>query len=147
MATFNGDNYTKAIDPSSGNILSPGVYGGRVRVCHDEYTLVSKASGSVLNMGKLPNGARVLAVLVQHGTGSTAFTLAVGNAGSGQGAIFGAATASVTATTAPRVHALTTAPFYTVGTLTGDDIITLTTGGATSAASQKVIVDTLYTLD
>jgi hypothetical protein len=147
MATVNGVNYAKVIDPSGSNIVGPGIWGGRVRVQRDEYTLVSVASGTVIRMAKLPAGARVLDVKIQHETGAASFTLAVGNAGSGQGAIFAAAIASVTATIAPRSSMLTAASGYTVGTLSGDDVVTVTTGGATSAASQKVVCETYYVID
>ena len=146
-STVNGVNYAKMIDPSSANILAPGTAHGRIRVMHDTYTMTAITSGSTIKMGKLPKGAKVLAVCVQHGTGATSFTLAVGNGGSGQSAIFGAATASVTATTVPRVHMLVANSFYEVGTLSGDDVITLLTGGATGNTTQVVIVDTLYVVD
>ena len=146
-STVNGTNYAKMIDPSSANILAPGTSNGRLRVMHDTYTMTAITAGSTIKMGKLPKGAKVVAVCVQHGTGATGFTLAVGNGGSGQSAIFGAATASVTATTVPRVHNLVAASFYEVGTLAGDDVITLLTGGATGNTTQVVIVDTLYVVD
>lgn len=148
MSTYNGDNYAKAIDPSAANILGPGIWGGRVRVQHDSYTINAKASGTVLRMGKLPAGARVLAVLLNNDALGSAVTLAVGNEGSGQGAIFSAAASAASASDNPRVCMLSGAVAYTVGTLSGDDVITVTTGGATTASADRVIsVDTLYVVD
>jgi hypothetical protein len=143
--TVSGVNYAKAVDPSGDNILGPGLWGARVRVQFDSYTLASVASGSTIRVAKLPAGARVLAVLLNNAALGTGVTLAVGNGGSGQSAIFAAAAAAHAATTAPKVCQLTAASAYVVGTLTGDDVVTVTTGGATASGAISTAV--LYTVD
>lgn len=146
-SVVNGVNYTKMIDPSSANILAPGTAHGRVRVMHDTYTMTAITTGSTIKMGKLPQGAKVICALLSWGTGATSFTLAVGNGGSGQSAIFSAAAAAATASVNPRVCMLSGASFYVVGTLSGDDVMTLTTGGATGNTTQVVTLDTFYVVD
>ncbi len=146
-SVVNGTNYAKMIDPSSANILSPGTSHGRIRVMFDTYTMTAITTGSTIKMGKLPKGARVIGVGLNFGTGATSFTLAIGNAVSGQSAIFAAATAAVTASTVINWYMLAANAFYTVGTLSGDDVMTLTTGGATGNTTQVVNLYTLYVTD
>lgn len=146
MTTYvSGTNYAKIIDPSSANIIPQGEYNGRVRRQYDTYTLASTASGVVIRCGKLPVGAKVIAVLLSNAALGSGVTLAVGNGGSGQGAIFSAAASGAAASSAPRVCQLVGGKNYTVGTLTGDDVITVTTGGATG--SGIISVETLYCVD
>lgn len=145
MGSVNGTNYAKAINPSGDNIIGPGLWGARVRVQADSYTLASTASGTVIRVAKLPKGAKVIAVLLNNEALGTSVTLAVGNGGSGQSAIFAAAAAAHAATSAPKVCQLTAASAYEVGTLAGDDVVTVTTGGATGSGAISTAV--LYTVD
>ena len=145
MATVNGTNYAKAVDPSADNILGPGIWGGRVRAQYDTYTLASTPSGTVIRMGKLPAGARVLGTILQNAALGTSVTLAVGNGGSGQGAIFAAAAAASAASSSVKFNNLVANTAYTVGTLAGDDVMTVTTGGATG--SGQITLITLYVVD
>lgn len=69
MAKYaDGTNYAKSIDPSSGNILDPGLFGGKVRVFQD--TAVISASTNLNSQdyiivgGKLPTGAQVVKILL-----------------------------------------------------------------------------------
>jgi hypothetical protein len=145
MTTYvSGTNYAKAIAPDATNKIGPGTWGGRVRVMHDTYTTASTASGVVIRMGKLPAGAKVIGVCLQFAALGSGVTLAVGNGGSGQGAIFSAATTATTASTGTFKN-LIGASAYTVGTLSGDDVMTVTTGGAT--ATGAISLDTFYVVD
>jgi ribosomal protein L2 len=146
-SVVNGTNYTKMIDPSSANILAPGLSNGRLRIMYDTYTMTAITTGSTIKMGKLPQGARVVAVGINHTTGATSFTLAIGNGGSGQSAKFSAAFAAVTTMTGVTWYMLPAAAFYTVGTLSGDDVMTLTTGGATGNTTQVVNLYTVFVTD
>ena len=83
MATVNGVNYTKAIDPSSDNILKGGTYGGRVRVAIDTYTFASTAAGTVVRMSKLPLGARILKVTLINAALGSGVTIGIGYGASG----------------------------------------------------------------
>ena len=69
MAKYaNGTNYAKSIDPSSANILDPGLFGGKVRVMQD--TAVISASTNlnstdyIIVGGLLPTGAQVVKILL-----------------------------------------------------------------------------------
>ena len=146
MTTYvSGTNYAKVIDPSGANIVGPGIWGGRVRAQFDSYTCASTASGVVIRLGKLPAGARVLGCEISTAAMGSSVTLAIGNGGSGQGAIFQAATLSSTATAIPRVAMLTGKAGYTVGTLTGDDVMTVTVGGASATGLIELV--TFYVVD
>ena len=147
MTSYNGDNYTKAIDPSGANVLAPGTYGGRVRVQHDTYTAASIASGSTIRMGKLPKNARVIGGLISWTTGLTATTVGIGNGGSGQSVIFKAQTACFATCAVPVLWMLPAQSFYVVGTLAGDDVMTLLTAGAATGSAQIFILDTFYVVD
>lgn len=144
MGTVNGANYTKALDPTAANILGKGLWGGEVKVMIDTYEAASLVSGSVIRIGKLPQGAKVLAVLLLNDALGSGVTLAVGNGGSGQSAIFRAAASASSATTVPAVCQLIDKLGYVVGTLSGDDVVTLTTGGATANGTINTAI--LYTL-
>jgi hypothetical protein len=147
MGTVNGTNYAKAADPTPANILGKGLFPGNVKVMVDDYTFASASSGEVVRVAKLPAGAKVLFVLLANAALGSGVTLAVGNGGSGKGAIFAAAAAANAATTVPKVYGGITASGipYVVGTLAGDDVVTVTTGGAT--ASGKIQVMTFYTVE
>ena len=146
MTTYvSGTSYAKVIAPDATNKVGPGEWGGRVRCQLDSYTTASTASGVVIRLGKLPAGARVIGGFLTTAAMGTSVTLAVGNGGSGQGAIFQAATLSSTATAQPRPLMLTGKSGYTVGTLTGDDVMTVTVGGA--SATGLVELCTLYVVD
>ena len=145
MTTYvSGVSYAKAIAPDATNKIGPGTWGGRVRVQHDTYTTASTASGVVIRMGKLPAGARVLGVSISNAAQGSGVTLAIGNGGSGQGAIFSAATAASSASTGTFKN-LIGGSAYTVGTLSGDDVMTVTVGGA--SATGAVALDTFYVVD
>ena len=65
--TYNGVNYTKAQDPSSANILDPGVFGGKLRIMYDTVstgTTHLKSSDYIIVGGKLPTGSQVVSIYV-----------------------------------------------------------------------------------
>jgi len=66
MATgYNATNYAKSIDPSSANIVDPGVLGGKVRVIQDTTIAQVLATGDYFLIGKqLPTGAQIVDVIV-----------------------------------------------------------------------------------
>jgi len=141
MATQNGINYAKAIDPSSDNILSQGVYGGRVRVAIDTFTFTGEGIGEVINVAKLPEGARVLSVSVFHGAMDSSVTLGVG---------YGLAGVQYLATTIAGDNAVGRIDSdllgdYVVGTAADDEIVIVTTAGA--AANGTITTHVYYTTD
>ena len=139
MATVNGTNYAKIIDPSSDNILSGGLNGGRVRVAVDDYTFAGSASGTVVNIAKLPAGARVLKVEIITAALGTGVTLGIGYGLSG--VEFLGQTAAATA----GLLQSNLLGDYVVGTAANDEIITVTTGGA--SATGKITTHVYYTTD
>ena len=139
MVTVNSVNYAKALDPSSDNVLAGGTYGGRVRVQQDTYTMASTASGTVIRIAKLPAGAIVLGVTINHAALGSGVTLAIGYGASGaefQGATLSAAAGQLVSTLLGN---------YVVGTADGDDVIIVTTGGATGTGA--IISQVYYTTD
>lgn len=76
MAKYaNGTNYAKAIDPTSANILDPGLLAGKVRVMQDTATITASSnlnSTDYIIVGqKLPTGAQVVKVMLGN-AGTTA---------------------------------------------------------------------------
>lgn len=71
----NGTNYAKTLDPSSANILDPGLIGGKVRVMQDTATISASANlnsqSYIIVGGKLPTGAQVVSVML-NAPGTTA---------------------------------------------------------------------------
>ena len=81
MAKYgDGTNYAKSIDPTSANIIDPGLLGGKVRVFQDTATVTATtnmSSSYLVVGGKLPTGAQVVKIIVSNsgvtkasGTGS-----------------------------------------------------------------------------
>lgn len=72
MAKFAGGiNYEKSIDPSSDNIVDPGLLGGKVRVYQDYYTQGATNLNSqdyIIVGGKLPTGSQIVQIRVSLGS-------------------------------------------------------------------------------
>ena len=67
MATVNGVNYAKALDPTvETNMLSPGLWGGKLRAQVDVYEAAAAADGTLIRIAKIPKGAHLIDVLVSH---------------------------------------------------------------------------------
>jgi hypothetical protein len=64
----NGTNYGKSIDPSSENIIDPGLLGGKIRVFQDYATISASSnmasSDYVIVGGKLPIGSQVVKIIL-----------------------------------------------------------------------------------
>ncbi len=136
MATaYNGTNYAKSIDPSSANIVDPGILGGVVRVLQDTYTGAVVATGDYIRIGKqLPTGAQVLDVVltVETLTGSGNF-LQVGDEGDADRYIASMSSSAATNSIKVPLQASATWANYQV-TGTTDNIIRITSGGTAGAA-------------
>ena len=143
MATYNGDNYDVAenFDPSADSKLGQGIWGGKVRAQVDTYTINAKAAGTVINVAKLPKGATFLrGLIVTDGLGS-GVTLKLGDSGDDD--------RYLTATSAASAGALEANAIAGIGyTVSADTTLFLTTGGATTASSNKTIKTViLYSLE
>lgn len=78
MATVNGTNYAKSLDPSpETNQMAPGVWGGKVRCQCDVYEADAAADGTLIRIAKLPKGAHLIDVIVAHDDLGTGAHLAV----------------------------------------------------------------------
>jgi len=139
MATVNGVNYAKAADPSSDNVLAGGVYGGRVRVAIDKYTLASTVAGTVIRIASLPEGARILGVAIYNAALGSGVTVGVGYGTSGVELL-----AQTSAATAGKIESNLLGD-YVVGTASGDGVIIVTTAGATG--SGLITTHVYYTTD
>ena len=143
MATYNADNYDVAenFDPTTDSNLGQGIWGGKVRVQVDSYTINAKASGTVINVAKLPKGATFLrGLIVTDGLGS-GVTVKLGD--SGDDDRYMAAT-SVASAGAVEANAIAGVGY----SLSSDTTLFLTTGGATTVSSDKTIKTViLYSLE
>ena len=66
-------NYAKAQDPTSTNLLDPGLFGGKVRVMYDTIstgTTELLSSDYIIVGGKLPTGAVVVDIKVNSSAAS-----------------------------------------------------------------------------
>ena len=64
-----GTNYAKSLDPSSANIVDPGLLGGKVRVFQDTATIsatVNMSSAYIVVGGKLPTGSQVVKIILSN---------------------------------------------------------------------------------
>ena len=128
--------------------------GGRVRIARGTYEASSLASGDVIEMFKLPNGARVLQGLLAHDALGSSTTLSVGFAAhkNAAGTDVSASAAAYKAAAA-STSAQTVSVAITLATLTGEEVdadengktVTVTMGGA--AGTGTIALTMLYALD
>jgi hypothetical protein len=87
MAKYgDGINYAKSIDPSSANIVDPGLLGGKVRVMQDQITIATTnldSEGYVVVGTKLPTGSQVVQIFLSGYPllASAPYTFLVGDEG------------------------------------------------------------------
>ena len=125
MATVSGVNYTKITAEPVEHILPRDAHG-RVRVMYDSYEASSLASGSTIQLWKLPVDARVIDFKVWHDALGSSSTLALGDAGDVD-RLHAAAASSSAGIMIPAVGRIDTMAGYTY---TAETIVSLTTGGA-----------------
>ena len=129
---------------SNAGKLKPSEFGGRVRVVHGSITPASAyAAGSVIELARLPKGARLLPISQLHfeaGQGAT-MTVKVGDSADDDRYL---------AAVAPGANATSVA---LVGNRIGDyvlpaeDVITITTGTAALTSGKKICFDLFYVVD
>lgn len=142
MVTYKGDVKTAVDAGGLGNTVVQGLIDGRVKCMLDSLTIAgTELSGSVIKMGQaLPAGAKVLAIILYVSAAQTSLTSSVGDGASATR--YGSALTSLQTAGSYFIGGQN----YVVGTTSGDDQLTLTTGGATATAGTlKSAV--LYTLD
>jgi hypothetical protein len=148
MATVYSVQQTNAIaDPVVKN--PSNVLGGRIRVAHGVYEASSLASGDVIQMFTLPDGARLLEGSLAHDALGGSTTLSVGyaahtnSAGTAVSASAAAYKAAAASTSAQKVDILATLALGS-GTVTDTNedgvIITATMGGAAGTGTIEVTI-------
>lgn len=141
MATQNGTNYAKAVDPSPSNILDPGLNGARVRAIFETFTFAGESAGEVIRIGKLPVGAQPIMVILNHAAMGSGVTFKVGDAQDSDRYL-----AAVSVSSAGQKFGTIGIGDEVTGDQSNDDqIVLLTTAGA--AATGKVDSVILYTTD
>jgi hypothetical protein len=140
MATVSGVNYTKQTNTPADMVL-PRDSHGRVRVMYDTYEASAVASGSTIQLFKIPVDARVLDFKIWHDALGSSSTLAFGD--SGDVDRLHAATASSSASIMiPLIAAINTMAGYTY---TAETVLSLTTGGASITGT--IHVQLTYVVD
>ena len=140
MATVSGVNYTKQTNTPADMVL-PRDSHGRVRVMYDTYEASSLASGSTIQLFKIPVDARVLDFKIWHDALGSSSTLAFGD--SGDVDRLHAATASSSASImVPLIAAIDTMAGYTY---TAETVLYLTTAGASITGT--IHVQLTYVVD
>lgn len=141
MAVLQGDNYAKAISPTSDNVASPGTLGGRVRVLQDVVTLAAAQIADTVLLGRqLQAGAKILGIELTNAALGAAVTLDVGDIDDPNRYM-----AAVDGNTAETKRDLEPAGIQYEITGTDDDIIQITIGGG--AATGEIKVNIYYSED
>ena len=140
MATVSGVNYTKQTNTPADMVL-PRDSHGRVRVMYDTYEASSLASGSTIQLFKIPVDARVLDFKIWNDALGSSSTLSLGDAGDIDR--LHAATSSASASImVPLVAKIDTMAGYTY---TAETLISLTTAGASITGT--IHVQLTYVVD
>lgn len=128
--------------------------GGRVRVAHGVYEASALASGDVIEMFRLPDGARLLQGSLAHDALGASTTLSVGYGahtdadGSAVAAAAAAYKAAAASTSAQKVDILATLALGSGSETNADDEgfpVTVTMGGAAGTGTIELTV--LYAVD
>ena len=142
-----GTNYAKQNDPSSANIVDPGLLGGKIRVMQDTAAVTTQfgSGGYIIVGGMLPTGAQVVNVLI--GGSMTAFqtssNITVGDEGDTNRYMTTCSCAASVVTVGPNVA---TGMNYTV-TGTTDNYIRLTVDEGAAVSTGTIYVSVLYTVE
>ena len=127
---------------------------GRVRVAHAEYEAASLASGDVIQMFNLPNGARIISGRLAHDALSSSTTLSVGYAAhtnaagtavSLSAAAYKAAAASTSATAVNAANTIALGENSVVDANKDGLPVSVTMGGA--AGTGTIQLTMMYVLD
>lgn len=131
MVNYKGTVATAVNSGGLGNAVVQGNINTVERIMLDSYTVTgAELSASTINLcGNIPAGAKVLVITLSVDNAQTSATFSVGDGASATR--YGSASTSLQ--TAGRYAY--DGKFYVVGTTSGDNVILLTTGGATLTAS------------
>ena len=153
MATVYSTQQTTLTQDDPSDFVKANELGGEVRVARATYEASSLASGDVIEMFTLPDGARILQGLLAHEALGSSPTLAVGFAAhtKADGTAVSASAAAYKAAAA-STSAQTVSVAITLATLTGEEVdadengktVTVTMGGA--AGTGSIAVTMLYVI-
>ena len=124
--------------------LRPTDLGGRVRVAHGSYIgLAGATAGSVIELARLPQGARVLPISQLHFEAGqdAALTVKVGDASDDDRYLSGATVGTAAVSILLAANALN--DYLTPG----EQVVTATIGGATFTVGKKMVFDLYYVVD
>ena len=154
MATVYSVQKTKWDQNVPSEMVKTNEMGGRIRVAHGVYEASALASGDVIEMFNIPNGARLLEGSLAHDALGGSTTLSVGYAahtdssGSAVSAAAAAYKAAAASTSAQKVDILATLALGS-GTVTDTDDtglpVTVTMGGAAGTGTIELTIK--YVLD
>jgi hypothetical protein len=143
MANLYGVERTKANKATGQYLLTPGVFGGNVRVMHDTYSMASMTGTSdVLYLGgNLPPGAKILLIVLKVTANQTSLTFKLGTVYNDHEFV---SAGSTDLATSGIYHYGGNG--YVVGTAANDDQIILTNAAAAGSAA-TLYCDIYYTND
>lgn len=157
MAQFLGVNLTKLAGNVAGAIqqlLNVCQAGGRERVFVDTIVLAAQAAGSTILVGRIPKGAAVTEITLITDTSLGTATLAGGDAGAGNSALFFAATTLTAVNTPTKLgkavqmgQPIALAYDGQSGALAAYEDIMLTTAVAALPGAGNLTAITRYTID
>ena len=127
MATVKSTTYTAQEDGKMS--LSQGVAFSSLKVISGEYEAAAAASGTVIDLCKLPKGAVIHDVILDTDALGTDVTLKAGD-GADDDRYIGATAAATAVQLKAGVN-----KGYRIGQATGDDLITATVGGAAATGT------------
>ena len=154
MATVYSVQKTKWNQNVPAEAIDTNELGGRIRVAHAVYEASSLASGDVIEMFNIPNGARLLEGSLAHDAMGSSTTLSVGHeaytnsSGTAVSAAAAAYKAAAASTSAQKVDVLATLALGS-GTVVNADKdglpVTVTMGGAAGTGTVELTIN--YVLD
>ena len=154
MATVYSTQRTTLTQDDPSGFVKANEMGGEVRVAHGTYEASSLASGDVIEMFALPNGARILQGQLAHDALGSSTTLSVGfaahtdssgSAVSASAAAYKAAAASTSAQIVDIAATLALLNGEEVDANEDGKVVTVTMGGA--AGTGSIAVTMLYVVD
>jgi len=154
MATVYSTQRTTLTQNDPSDFVKANELAGAVRVAHGTYEASSLASGDVIEMFALPDGARILSGQLAHdalgssttlSVGFAAHTNAAGTAVSASAAAYKAAAASTSAQIVDVVATLALLNGEEVDADGSGKVVTVTMGGA--AGTGSVALTMFYALD
>jgi hypothetical protein len=144
MATVKGVRQTKndAIVAGTGtpsDLIDGQDWGAKVRVVLDNYVWAAEVVGTIVELGEIPKGARVLKAIVYYDAagGAVTGTIKIGSVTLG----------SVTSMVAAGAQEVL-APIAMVQTpLAAQSTASITTGGATAGTGGDIYMEVFYTVE